>query len=124
MREAHKKDLPVGFTRVQSNPKLILKPLPRVHRERIRNSAQKVIKHLKKTGQYIPGAYVNQYGLARKVDKDGDAEAGCVEKKLMKFDFTPEKIMLLLSNERLRIFEDAWKNPEREEDSLDCVEFT
>ena len=42
----------------------------------------------------------------------------------MKFDFTPEKIMLLLSNERLRIFEDAWKNPEREEDSLDCVEFT
>ena len=42
----------------------------------------------------------------------------------MKFDFTPEKIMLLLSNERLRIFEEAWKNPEREDDSLSCVAFT
>ena len=81
---------------------------------------------MKKTGQYIPGAYVNQYGLARKVDEDGDndAEPGCQEKKLMKFDFTPEKIMLLLSNERLRIFEEAWKNPEREDDSLSCVAFT
>lgn len=80
-----------------------------------------MIKHLKKTGQYVPGDYVNQYGVDRKKDLDGLPEGGCAEKKLMKFDFTPEKIMLLLSNERLRIFEDEWNSYE---DGMDCLQFT
>ena len=39
----------------------------------------------------------------------------------MKFDFTPEKIMLKLSNERLRFFETEW---EKYSDGMESTEFT